>query len=202
MLRWPPQRANLDRMTATGDVLNQVVPTLIRLAHRPGGFLLRVATAVIGVFALLGLTFALADGGSAKWVPLVLAGILAVPVAVLAVRRERLQVQAEGLGLHPTIGENPRAMVVYDGSGSRDPLAEEMDSLTSAMVESTVLTARFFPRIEAAQRAALLAAGGPVNAPYLRDDLRVTLAALIGTLAAVPLGTLGAMITAILLLSP
>ena len=49
-----------------------------------------------------------------------------------------------------------------------------------------------FPRVEAAQRALLRAAGGPVKAPYLRDDLRVTLVAFLGTVAAIPLGVLGA----------
>ena len=52
----------------------------------------------------------------------------------------------------------------------------------------------------AAQRALLRAAGGPVNAPYLRDDLRVTLVAFLGTVAAIPLGVLGAFVCAFSLL--
>src|SRR5690606_6163665 len=60
--------------------------------------------------------------------------------------------------------------------------------------------ARWFPRVEAAQRALLRAAGGPVNAPYLRDDLRVTLLAFLGTVAAIPLGVLGAFVCAFALL--
>jgi hypothetical protein len=78
---------------------------------------------------------------------------------------------------------------------------DELDALNAAMAENAVRTARFLPRVEAAQRAALAAAGGPVRAPYLKDDLRVTLVALLGTLAAVPLSAIGAVITAVVLLT-
>ncbi|MHB1063666.1 MAG: hypothetical protein ACYC1Z_04090, partial [Georgenia sp.] len=78
---------------------------------------------------------------------------------------------------------------------------DERSAMSAAMAEGTLRTARFLPRVEAAQRAALVAAGGPVHAPYLRDDLRVTITALVGTLAAVPLSVLGWIITAVLLLT-
>jgi len=39
-----------------------------------------------------------------------------------------------------------------------------------------------------ARRAAIAAAGGLVNAPYLKDDLRVTLLSGIFTLLSIPLG--------------
>ena len=205
-------------MTTTGDLLNQVVPTLVRVARRPGAVLLRVAASMIGLLALLGLVRGLtgdevAGDGVAAWVPLVLAGVLAVPVVILAVRRERLQAQTQGLDLHRVVVASRGTLVVPDGDPLRDPLRnsernsqrdsqqQELDSLSAAMAENAVRTARFFPRVEAAQRAALLAAGGPVNAPYLRDDLRVTIGALVGTVAAVPLAGLGVIVTAVLLLA-
>ena len=43
------------------------------------------------------------------------------------------------------------------------------------MMEQTQLRDTWMPRVEAAQRGAIAAAGGTVNAPYLKDDLRVTL---------------------------
>ena len=187
-------------MTATGDVLNQVVPTLVRLARRPGGFLLQAAAAVVGVFALLGLGYGVSGSGWTGWVPFAFALLLAIPVGVLAVRRERLQVQTQSLHLHRTI-TGDTSLVTYDSVASRDPVQEELDALSSAMAENAVRTARFFPRVEAAQRAGLRAAGGPVNAPYLRDDLRVTLGALIGTIAAIPLALLGSTVTLVLLLA-
>jgi len=80
-----------------------------------------------------------------------------------------------------------------------DQPADE-DALREAAAEAQIHTARWFPRVEAAQRALLRAAGGPVNAPYLRDDLRVTLVAFLGTVAAIPLGVLGAFVCAFSLL--
>lgn len=43
------------------------------------------------------------------------------------------------------------------------------------------------PRIEAAQRAAIAAAGGTDNAPYLKDDLRITIISALTTMMTVPL---------------
>ncbi|HEY8717673.1 hypothetical protein [Pengzhenrongella sp.] len=189
-------------MTAIGDFLNQVVPTLVRVARRPGELLLRWAAAEIGVFALFGLLLGLTGTGGSAWVPLVLAGFLAVPVVVLAVRRERLQAQTQGLELHRTISANGTSLVTYGARpSSGGPPQEELDTLNGALAEGALRTARYFPRIEAAQRAGVRAAGGVVNAPYLRDDLRVTFVALLGTLAAIPLAALGVVITLVLLLS-
>ncbi|MFH5823543.1 hypothetical protein [Georgenia sp. AZ-5] len=183
-------------MTAAGDVLNQVVPVLVRLARRPGGLLLTAAALGVGVLALLGAVYTLAgDGGS--WFPLVLAGVLAVPVLVLAVRRERLQARTQGLALRPTV-VGTRDVVV--AGAAPNPVQEELEAINGALVESSIRTARFLPRVEAAQRAAVRAAGGTVNAPYLKDDLRVTLVALVGTVAAVPVSAVASVVTAVLLL--
>lgn len=45
----------------------------------------------------------------------------------------------------------------------------------------------FMPRIEAAQRAAIAAAGGTDNAPYLKGDLRITIIFALTTMMTVPL---------------
>lgn len=55
--------------------------------------------------------------------------------------------------------------------------------------------------IDRAQRGLLTAAGGPVNAPYLKDDLRISAAALAGTLIAIPVGALAVIILALVLLT-
>lgn len=187
-------------MSATGDVLNQVVPALVRLARRPGAALLTLASVSVGLFALLGLAHGLTGTGGASWVPVILAAALAVPIGTLAVRRHRLQVQTQGLDDRRTISEHPAALVRQDDP-SRFALDGERERISAAMAENALRTARFLPRVEAAQRAARLVAGGTVQAPYLKDDIRITLVALLGTLAAVPLGSLGAVVTAILLLS-
>ena len=190
-------------MTAAGDVLNQVVPTLVRVARRPGGLLLAAAGGAVGIFALLALLLGNRGTTWSSWVPFALALLLAVPVVLLAVRRARLQKQTQDLHLrHTIVGTTGREVIVVDSHGqdpSRYALQDEVDTLNAAVAEGAVRTARFLPRVEAAQRAALVAAGGKVRAPYLADDLRVTIVALLGTLAAIPLGILGAVVTAVLL---
>lgn len=187
-------------MSATGDVLNQVVPALVRLARRPGAALLLLASVTVGAFTLLGLVYGLTGADGAAWVPFGLATLMAVPVVTLAVRRHRLQVQTQGLDERRTISGNPAALARLDDP---DGIAahDERETLSAAMAENALRTARFLPRVEAAQRAARLVAGGTVQAPYLKDDIRITLVALLATLAAVPLGSLGAVVTAILLLT-
>lgn len=185
-------------MSTPADVLNQVVPPLVRLARRPGALLLQVAGFAVGVFLLLGLVHGMLGDG-ASWVPFGIAVVLAVPVVTLAIRRHRLQVRTQGLDVHHrTVGAGGE-LVVRGGEPVVISQATS-DAISAAIAESRLRTARYFPRIEAAQRAALAAAGGPVHAPYLRDDLRITVLALIGTLAAVPLASFGAIVTAFALL--
>ena len=62
------------------------------------------------------------------------------------------------------------------------------------MMEETQLRDTWMPRVEAAQRAAVAAAGGTVNAPYLKDDLRITLVSAIATGVLIPIETLFAFI--------
>lgn len=98
-------------------------------------------------------------------------------------------------------GDSPsREIVVIDQSGRResapppkDDFADseetiERDRLNDAAAEAAQLRETWMPRIEAAQRSAIAAAGGLVNAPYLKDDLRVTLLSGIFTLLSIPLG--------------
>ncbi len=185
-------------MTSPGDVINEAVPALVRLTDRPGAALLRVAGLGVAAFAALGLIFAQTGPRPGALLPLVLAAVLALPVGLLALRRWRLQAFTADLSRHPTVTPEAGAVDTY-AAGS--PAASRQDPLGDAIVEGRIRTARFMPRVEAAQRAAIAAAGGTVNAPYLRDDFRVTLIALLGTLAAVPLSTLGSIVTAIVLLS-
>jgi len=185
-------------MSATNDAVNRIVVNVVRLARRPGLLLLVAAAVPVGVFALLALLLGLDAVSWVGWIPFALALLLAVPVLVLAVRRERLQRATAGLGEDQVTA--PGGVVVMAGERERVPLEEELATWNEAMDEGRVRTARWFPRVEAAQRALLRAAGGPVNAPYLRDDLRITLVAFLGTVAAIPLGILGTFVSAFALL--
>jgi len=191
-------------MSATSDAMNQIVANVVRLSRRPGLMLLVAAAVPVGVFVLLALLVGLDAVSWVGWIPLVLAGLLAVPVLVLTIRRERLQRTTASLGEDPVVAGG--VVVVQDPERGEQTdaqlaaLEEELGTLSDAMEEGRVRSARWFPRVEAAQRSLLRAAGGTVNAPYLRDDLRVTLVALLGTVAAIPLGVLGAFMCAFALL--
>ena len=54
------------------------------------------------------------------------------------------------------------------------------------MMEATAPRDTWMPRVEAAQRAAVAAAGGTVNAPHLKDDLRGRVGSAILTALAIP----------------
>ncbi|GAA4432581.1 hypothetical protein GCM10023169_38500 [Georgenia halophila] len=193
--------------TATAEMLNRVVPTLVRVARRPGAVLLTIAGTAVGLFALLGLLLATGATAWTGWIPFGVAVVLALPVLVLAVRRARLQARTRDLDVEVVRGSSGAEVVVLSpgegGPGGTDPsrrdTEEEQAVLDAAAAENAIRTARFFPRLEAAQRAARVAAGGTVNAPYLADDVRVTVVALVGTLAAIPLGFLGAFVTMLML---
>lgn len=73
-------------------------------------------------------------------------------------------------------------------SGSQDA-SDLAQRRHDAMIEATQQRDTWMPRVEAAQRAAIAAAGGIVNAPYLKDDLRVTIASAILTALAIPTAT-------------
>lgn len=60
---------------------------------------------------------------------------------------------------------------------------------------------RVLGSVERAQRALLTAAGGTAGAPYLKDDLRLTVASFVGTLLAIPLAALTAIVLALILLT-
>ncbi|QDB78890.1 hypothetical protein FE251_05520 [Georgenia wutianyii] len=186
-------------MTGNSDAMNRTVADIVRLVRRPGRLLLTGAAVPVGVFALLALLLGLEAERWTGWLPLVLAGVLAVPVVVLAVRRRRLQRVTEGLADRPVTIPGSGVVVVVEGH-TQGPADETLAAWGEAAAEGRVRTARWLPRVEAAQRAAVRAAGGTVNAPYLKDDLRVTLVAFLGTVAAIPLGVLGAFASAFALL--
>ncbi len=178
-------------MSATNDAVNRIAANVVRLARTPGRWLLVVAGVPVGAFLLLALLVGLGAQSWTGWVPFALAVLLAVAPLVLAVRRARLQ--RATADLPPDSVPATGVVVVTDDQAGDDALRE-------AAAEVQIHTTRWFPRVEAAQRALLRAAGGPVNAPYLRDDLRVTLLAFLGTVAAIPLGVLGAFACAFTLL--
>lgn len=82
------------------------------------------------------------------------------------------------------------------------PLIDEetKQRMADAKFESKNLRNTYMPRVEAAQRAAIAAAGGVVKAPYLKDDLRPTILSAMFSVLSVPVLSLFAIIALFALL--
>lgn len=192
--------------SVAGQALNQIVPILVRLARPPGLILLLASVVLVLVFGVLGWLYG--SGGTAwtAWLPFGLAVALAIPVAVFGLRRARLNRRTRGLQLTVRSGVTVLVKRPQDEKNPREsgPLAgmdpqREREHFDAARAELRHRQARFLPRFEASQRAARALAGGDAHAPYLRDDLRVTLLSLVGTVLAIPTAVIGSLIVAILL---
>ena len=90
-------------------------------------------------------------------------------------------------------------VVVIDGAPRSDEADPADDRARAARAEAG-LRDTWMPRIDAAQRSAIAAAGGVVNAPYLRDDLRITILSALVAAVAVPVGSFFAILAVLALL--
>jgi len=182
----------------TTDLINKVFPAMIRFGSRPGSILLAMAAIADGLYLLLSYLAARSAGSFFAWFLFAVAVVLAVFIAVFAWRRERLTRHVDDMEA-ALAAQNLSAGVVAMPAPAADRLSDELGLLQEVQWENSIRTARYLPRVEAAQRAMVLAAGGTVNAPYLKDDLRVTLVALLGTIVAIPAALLGAMMSVVVL---
>lgn len=182
----------------TTELVNRVFPALIRFGSRPGRVLLTAAAIADGSFLVFALLAARATGSFFAWVLVGVAAVLALAIGVFAWRRQRLVAHVDEMEA-ALAAQNLSAGVVTAPATPSDRMGEEFSLLQEVQWEASIRTARYFPRVEATQRALVRAAGGTVNAPYLKDDLRVTLVALLGTTAAIPLGSFGAILSLLIL---
>lgn len=218
----------------------QIADTLDSLA-RGGAALLRIPTAIVVGFAsvvviLFGLqVWALLAGADPPgWigagVALALLVLMAVPVAVFAVRRRRWLRRTQPTERGPVVIQTGAELITVDSLGDRiedqmrdhadaEDVQAVMDAFTEIQLPATsrrgagarmtrmfgvgrlAVIGRVFGRMERAQRALLTAAGGPVRAPYLVDDLRVTVASFVGTLGVIWVGILANLVLAIILIA-
>lgn len=165
---------------------------LIRLANAPGAILVRLAALASLPFLVVSLLALRAKPAPFAWILLVLAGILAAAVAFFAWRRARLSALVDEAEMNVTgqatgTGELTRP----EEEGIEARLTSHLDRLHDFDAERRLRRDTWMPGVEATQRALVRAAGGVERAPYLKDDLRVTLIAMGLTLLAVPAGTLG-----------
>nr|NLD40760.1 hypothetical protein [Actinomycetales bacterium] len=154
---------------------------IIRLANAPGAVLVRVAGMAVVPFLVLAILAVRNQPAVFAWILLALAVFLSAGVAFFAWRRARLAALVDEAEVHAARDLEPVEVHVADQLGQ----LQEFDA------ERRLRRDTWLPRVEATQRALVRAAGGVERAPFLKDDLRVTLIALLVTLAAVPAGTLG-----------
>ena len=79
-------------------------------------------------------------------------------------------------------------------------LAQTLRGRHALIVSDAHVAPRYLHRVEAAQRAAIAAAGGVVKAPYLKDDLRPTILSAMFSVLSVPVLSLFAIIALFALL--
>lgn len=180
-------------MSALPGSLSLFLPLLVKLLRGPGKAIVLVNGLLTAL--LLWLTIdSVRDGNAGVWVPLVMAAVLLLGIIVFAIRGSRLAKHVDDLEKLQTQTQPSQEIITQDGRSVQE---EEMKQrFHDASYEANQLNARFMPRVNAAQRAAIAAAGGTVQAPYLKADLRITLVAGMLTVAAGPLSIILMIFTA------
>ncbi|HIZ37840.1 MAG TPA: hypothetical protein H9815_18845 [Candidatus Ruania gallistercoris] len=215
-------------MSSLPESIGQLARALSLLFRLPSAAVLVLATASAGLALLLAVVnLTTADPATAgHWVVLGLAVLLALPVALFAIRRRRwlrsVETSTSAVVSTELVGPDELADRVSDQMGST-PGDQDARLVLEAITEGRMpagmgtgprarmtrwlgsgrlgVLGHALTRLEQAQRALLVAAGGPMSAPYLKDDLRVSALALFGTLIAIPLAGLLAIILALVLLT-
>lgn len=184
--------------------LKDIVPFVEQITRAPGRALIRNAFIINGVLLALSVLLGLRGFNAAVLIVAVFALAGLISTAFFSWRRDRLQkgvdawhrfanatIDGEANATHSTRKAPASSEIIVineDGTyqSTQAPNAHE-ERLREAHMESLERRDTWFPGIEAAQRAAITAAGGVANAPFLRDDLRWTILAGITTFASVPL---------------
>lgn len=216
-------------MSSIAESLGALARGVGQLLRFPTAFLLLWAGVVLAVLGLQ-VWVLLAGGVSttAMVVVLALLALLVLPVVLLAVRRHRWIRLTEQTQTGPTVVVGHDVVTIdslsdrvedeMSGIDGEEDVRAVMDAFTEVQLPEPnrrgagarltrivgfgrlALIGRVFGRIERAQRALLTAAGGRVNAPYLADDLRITVAAFAGTVLTIVVGGLGIVVLAVVLL--
>ncbi|MDO5699979.1 MAG: hypothetical protein Q4P36_00695 [Bowdeniella nasicola] len=175
--------------------VNQLLPLLVRITAKPGAFLLIASSVVWALFAVMTLALWFRSDSGAVWLPVIVAVILFIAIASFAFFRSRILSGVEELNRRTRteviVSQDVAEPRESETSQLSSQLQEEAEILGEAYRESMIRTARFFPRIEAAQRGLVRAAGGLGQAPFLKYDMRLVLASFLLTAAAIPLSILG-----------
>jgi hypothetical protein len=207
-------------MFLSAGSLKDVLPLVEEMTRGPGKSLVRTAALVDSILLALGALLARRGVGAFSVLVLALGAVFGVGILVFAIRRARLESRVEQwkrAGRATVAGEaassstdysdryrdaapsDSHEVVVIDGAPRSDEADPADDRARAARAEAG-LRDTWMPRIDAAQRSAIAAAGGVVNAPYLRDDLRITILSALVAAVAVPVGSFFAILAVLALL--
>ena len=207
-------------MFLSAGSLKDVLPLVEEMTRGPGKSLVRTAALVDSTLLALGALLARRGVGAFPVLVLALGAVFGAGTLVFAIRRARLESRVEQwkrAGRATVAGEaassstdysdryrdaapsDSHEVVVIDGAPRSDEADPADDRARAARAEAG-LRDTWMPRIDAAQRSAIAAAGGVVNAPYLRDDLRITILSALVAAVAVPVGSFFAILAVLALL--
>ena len=207
-------------MFLSAGSLKDVLPLVEEMTRGPGKSLVRTAALVDSTLLALGALLARRGVGAFSVLVLALGAVFGVGILVFAIRRARLESRVEQwkrAGQATVAGEaassstdysdryrdaapsDSHEVVVIDGAPRSDE-ADPADDRARAARAVAGLCDTWMPRIDAALRSAIAAAGGVVNAPYLRDDLRITILSALVAAVAVPVGSFFAILAVLALL--
>ena len=207
-------------MFLSAGSLKDVLPLVEEMTRGPGKSLVRTAALVDSTLLALGALLARRGVGAFSVLVLALGAVFGAGILVFAIRRARLESRVEEwkrAGRATVAGEaassstdysdryrdaapsDSHEVVVIDGAPRSDEADPADDRARAARAEAGQRDT-WMPRIDAAQRSAIAAAGGVVNAPYLRDDLRITILSALVAAVAVPVGSFFAILAVLALL--
>ena len=207
-------------MFLSAGSLKDVLPLVEEMTRGPGKSLVRTAALVDSTLLALGALLARRGVGAFSVLVLALGAVFGAGILVFAIRRARLESRVEewkraeqstvaGEAASSSTDYSDRyrdaapsdshEVVVIDGAPRSDEADPADDRARAARAEAG-LRDTWMPRIDAAQRSAIAAAGGVVNAPYLRDDLRITILSALVAAVAVPVGSFFAILAVLALL--
>lgn len=208
-------------MFLSAGSLKDVLPLVEEMTRGPGKSLVRTAALVDSTLLALGALLARRGVGAFSVLVLALGAVFGAGILVFAIRRARLESRVEEwkrAGRATVAGEaassstdysdryrdaapsDSHEVVVINGAPRSDEADPADDRARAARGAEAGLRDTWMPRIDAAQRSAIAAAGGVVNAPYLRDDLRITILSALVAAVAVPVGSFFAILAVLALL--
>ncbi|HZK06112.1 MAG TPA: hypothetical protein VFC82_09765 [Actinomycetaceae bacterium] len=174
---------------------------LIQVANAPGALLVRASALFTLPYLVFAIIAARVNPSVMSTILLVIAVVLAAGLAFFAWRRDRLSKlvdEAEENAMARAIGY--AELTSPSDRSAEELVADRMQQMLDFEEERHLHKDTWMPRVEATQRALVRAAGGVQAAPYLKDDLRVTLISMIVSVAAIPASAVGSFLSLLMIL--